>query len=54
MEPDVPWETELLRRRLRCYELGGDARLREARRDLARLANQEPMPFARGLGAEKR
>jgi hypothetical protein len=52
-EPDVPWTPELLSRRARCYEVTGDARLKQARRDLNRFLANEPMPFANGFPTKK-
>ena len=48
-EPDVEWQGELLLRRVRCYEVRADARLRAARRDLNQYLANEPMPFAAGF-----
>jgi spermidine synthase len=50
MEPDVPWEADLLVKRVRCYEAANDAtHLRVARRDLNQYLANEPMPFSRGF-----
>jgi len=49
MEPDVPFEAELLARRVRCYEATHDHRLAAAEHDLARFAAHEPMQLASGL-----
>jgi spermidine synthase len=49
MEPDVPFDTDLLLRRVRCYESTGDKKLAAARRDLGRFAGHEPMKFSTGL-----
>ncbi|HEX8950227.1 MAG TPA: hypothetical protein VF945_00205, partial [Polyangia bacterium] len=49
MEPDVPFDTELLVRRVRCYEASGDRRLAAARHDLSHFAGHEPMNFSTGL-----
>jgi hypothetical protein len=49
MEPDVPWDDDLLERRVRCYEATRNARLAQARADLARYRANEPLPFASGL-----
>jgi spermidine synthase len=49
LEPNLPWEEELLGRRVTCYEATRDPRLPLARADLARYRAHEPMPFADGL-----
>jgi spermidine synthase len=55
MEPDVPFEAELLRRRVRCYQKSGDARLAAAaERDLARFVAHEPPALADGLATAAR
>ena len=53
MEPDVPFDGELLSRRVRCYEATNDRRLPAARHDAARFAGHEPMQFANGLPPAK-
>lgn len=49
LEPAVPWNEELLSRRVRCYQATGDARLAAARRDLARFRAHEPLRIDSGL-----
>jgi spermidine synthase len=49
LEPHVPFNSEFLVRRLRCYERTGGPHLPAARRDLARHAAHEPIPFDTGL-----
>jgi hypothetical protein len=49
LEPDVPWWSEFLIRRLRCYEATNNPRAKGARRDLARFLNNEPLPFSTGM-----
>jgi spermidine synthase len=51
LEPHIPWNDELLARRVRCYEANHDPRLPRARADLARYQSREPLPFASGLTA---
>ena len=53
MEPDVPFDAELLTRRVRCYEATNDARLAAAHHDLAHFASQSPMQLATGLPPAK-
>jgi spermidine synthase len=53
MEPDVPFEAELLQKRVRCYEATHDRRLPVARHDLGHFSGREPMRFANGLGSGK-
>lgn len=53
MEPAVPFETELLARRVRCYEANHSRRLAEARHDLGHFTNHEPINFATGLPPAK-
>jgi len=53
MEPAVPFDSELLLRRVRCYEATHDRRLPAARRDLAELIAHAPMDFAAGLPPAK-
>jgi hypothetical protein len=53
MEPDVPFDTDLLVRRVRCYEANNDKRLAAARHDLSHFAGHEPMNFATGLPPAK-
>jgi hypothetical protein len=53
MEPDVPFDPELLAHRVRCYEATNDRRLPLARHDLAHHAIREPMQFATGLPPAK-
>lgn len=47
-EPWVPWQRELLERRLACYAAAGDPLAERARRELAELQLEEPAPL---LGA---
>ena len=49
MEPDVPFDNDLLLRRVRCYEATGDKKLAAARRDLGHFVGHEPMRFSTGL-----
>jgi hypothetical protein len=49
MEPDVPFDTDLLLRRVRCYEKTHDKHLDAARHDLGHFAGHEPMRFSTGL-----
>jgi spermidine synthase len=53
LEPDFPFDAELLSRRVRCYEATHDRRLAVARRDYARFAAHEPLQFANGLPPAK-
>jgi len=53
MEPEVPFDAELLVRRVRCYEASHDKRLAAARHDLAHLVGHEPIDFATGLPPAK-
>jgi spermidine synthase len=48
-EPHPTWKRDFLAGRLQCYELTSDPRAARARRDLARFAAAEPLPFASGL-----
>jgi spermidine synthase len=45
------WRRDFLTGRWKCYELHGDPRAAEARRDLAAFNAEEPLPFASGLEA---
>jgi spermidine synthase len=49
MEPDVPFDTDLLLRRVKCYEGTHDKKLAAARQDLSRWIGHEPMKFSTGL-----
>jgi hypothetical protein len=53
MEPEVPFDTELLVRRVRCYEATHDKRLAAARHDLGHFVGHEPINFATGLPPAK-
>jgi spermidine synthase len=53
MEPEAPFDGDVLWKRVRCYEATGDRRLAAARHDLTHFSGHEPMRFATGLGAGK-
>ncbi|MGZ3425315.1 MAG: spermidine synthase, partial [Polyangia bacterium] len=53
MEPEAPFDVELLQKRVRCYEANGDRRAIEARHDLSHFSGHEPMRFGNGLGGRK-
>jgi hypothetical protein len=50
LEPHVPWEVEMLRRRARCYEGAEHPLLEQARRDLERI---DPAAAKLGAGLER-
>ena len=47
LEPAVPFEAELLVKRVRCYEATSNRRLAAARDDLLHFSEHEPMHFAK-------
>jgi hypothetical protein len=53
MEPEVPFDADLLLKRVRCYEATGDRHLAAARDDLGHFTRREPMSFAKGLGSAR-
>jgi spermidine synthase len=48
-EPWVPWREDMLRLRLRCYQLTGDSRQAEASRDLARFLRDQGPSLSAGF-----
>jgi spermidine synthase len=49
LEPEFPFDADLLQKRVRCYEATADKRVTAARHDLSHFSGHEPMRFGNGL-----